>query len=176
MKVSPLHVPQYWFQSLIPVVMSGIIAVYGLVMAVLIAGSLNPLEDYSLYKYIPPVSLLTIQRNSTSFVRIVCWLNRSSSRLLHRYSRWSRCTEFPPPTKDLCRSSPYIDFRRGVGVVWINCWIDIKHPSWSCTMLNKTFSQSVLKFLHRKWYSYHHTFSSIWFCWSLDSWECRWTF
>ena len=31
--------------------MSGIIAVYGLVMAVLIAGSLNPLENYSLYKY-----------------------------------------------------------------------------------------------------------------------------
>jgi hypothetical protein len=31
--------------------MSGIIAVYGLVMAVLIAGSLNPLYDYSLYKY-----------------------------------------------------------------------------------------------------------------------------
>jgi len=31
--------------------MSGIIAVYGLVMAVLIAGSLNPLDDYSLYKY-----------------------------------------------------------------------------------------------------------------------------
>lgn len=38
-------------KSLIPVVMSGIIAVYGLVMAVLIAGSLNPLDDYSLYKY-----------------------------------------------------------------------------------------------------------------------------
>jgi len=33
--------------------MSGIIAVYGLVMAVLIAGSLNPLDDYSLYKYLP---------------------------------------------------------------------------------------------------------------------------
>ena len=39
--------------------MSGIIAVYGLVMAVLIAGSLNPLEDYSLYKYILPVLILT---------------------------------------------------------------------------------------------------------------------
>jgi hypothetical protein len=40
--------------------MSGIIAVYGLVMAVLIAGSLNPLDDYSLYKYLsspPPPSL-----------------------------------------------------------------------------------------------------------------------
>jgi V-type H+-transporting ATPase 16kDa proteolipid subunit len=39
--------------------MSGIIAVYGLVMAVLIAGSLNPLDDYSLYKYILPLLILT---------------------------------------------------------------------------------------------------------------------
>jgi V-type H+-transporting ATPase proteolipid subunit len=39
--------------------MSGIIAVYGLVMAVLIAGSLNPLEDYSLYKYPPSLPMLT---------------------------------------------------------------------------------------------------------------------
>jgi V-type H+-transporting ATPase 16kDa proteolipid subunit len=38
--------------------MSGIIAVYGLVMAVLIAGSLNPLDDYSLYKSSLRLSLL----------------------------------------------------------------------------------------------------------------------
>ncbi|KAJ5908146.1 hypothetical protein N7495_000828 [Penicillium taxi] len=36
-------------KSLIPVVMSGIIAVYGLVIAVLIAGSLNPQRSMSLY-------------------------------------------------------------------------------------------------------------------------------
>ncbi|KAJ5665481.1 uncharacterized protein N7477_007929 [Penicillium maclennaniae] len=35
--------------SLIPVVMSGIIAVYGLVIAVLIAGALNPASTMSLY-------------------------------------------------------------------------------------------------------------------------------
>lgn len=39
--------------------MSGIIAVYGLVMAVLIAGSLNPLEDYSLFKFHPFRPVLT---------------------------------------------------------------------------------------------------------------------
>lgn len=39
--------------------MSGIIAVYGLVMAVLIAGSLNPLDDYSLYKSPLKISMLT---------------------------------------------------------------------------------------------------------------------
>ncbi|KAG9315897.1 hypothetical protein JVU11DRAFT_3546 [Chiua virens] len=36
------------FTSLVPVVMSGIIAVYGLVVSVLIAGSLHPAKDYPL--------------------------------------------------------------------------------------------------------------------------------
>ncbi|KAI8054370.1 V-type ATPase [Syncephalis plumigaleata] len=36
-------------KSLIPVVMAGIIAVYGMVTSVLIAGSLNPTSPYSLY-------------------------------------------------------------------------------------------------------------------------------
>lgn len=41
------------FQSLIPVVMSGIIAVYSLVIAVLIAGDMAPPPDqnYALYTY-----------------------------------------------------------------------------------------------------------------------------
>lgn len=38
-------------QSLIPVVMSGIIAVYGLVVAVLISQALNPTSNLSLYTY-----------------------------------------------------------------------------------------------------------------------------
>ncbi|KAI9367497.1 hypothetical protein BJX61DRAFT_299690 [Aspergillus egyptiacus] len=43
--------PDLIMKSLIPVVMSGIIAVYGLVIAVLIAGDLNPppLQNMSLY-------------------------------------------------------------------------------------------------------------------------------
>ncbi|KAF8336772.1 vacuolar ATP synthase proteolipid subunit [Amanita rubescens] len=40
--------PELIMKSLIPVVMSGIIAVYGLVVAVLIAGSIKP-TDYSLF-------------------------------------------------------------------------------------------------------------------------------
>lgn len=36
-------------QSLIPIVMSGIIAVYGLVISVLISGDMQP-DDYSLFK------------------------------------------------------------------------------------------------------------------------------
>jgi V-type H+-transporting ATPase proteolipid subunit len=41
--------PDLIMKSLIPVVMSGIIAVYGLVIAVLIAGALNPASTMSLY-------------------------------------------------------------------------------------------------------------------------------
>jgi len=41
--------PELIMKSLIPVVMSGIIAVYGLVVSVLIAGSLSPRLDYPLF-------------------------------------------------------------------------------------------------------------------------------
>jgi len=41
--------PELIMKSLIPVVMSGIIAVYGLVVSVLIAGKLNPTQEYSLF-------------------------------------------------------------------------------------------------------------------------------
>lgn len=43
-------------QSLIPVVMAGIIAVYSLVIAVLISGDLDPppKQNYSLYKFVAP--------------------------------------------------------------------------------------------------------------------------
>ena len=41
--------PELIMKSLIPVVMSGILSVYGLVVAVLIAGGLSPTEKYSLF-------------------------------------------------------------------------------------------------------------------------------
>ncbi|RKP10322.1 V-type ATPase [Thamnocephalis sphaerospora] len=41
--------PELIMKALIPVVMAGIIAVYGLVTSVLIAGSLTPTDPYSLY-------------------------------------------------------------------------------------------------------------------------------
>jgi len=41
--------PELIMKSLIPVVMSGIIAVYGLVVSVLIAGNLSPRLDYPLF-------------------------------------------------------------------------------------------------------------------------------
>merc|ERR1719511_187766 len=41
--------PELIMKSIIPVVMAGIIAIYGVVVAVLIAGQLTP-ENYTLYK------------------------------------------------------------------------------------------------------------------------------
>lgn len=41
--------PELIMRSLIPVVMSGILAVYGLVVAVLIAGGLSPEQNYTLF-------------------------------------------------------------------------------------------------------------------------------
>ncbi|KAH7913396.1 ATP synthase subunit C-domain-containing protein [Hygrophoropsis aurantiaca] len=40
--------PELIMKSLVPVVMAGIIAVYGLVVSVLIAGALNPAKEYPL--------------------------------------------------------------------------------------------------------------------------------
>lgn len=44
--------PELIMKSIIPVVMAGIIAIYGLVVAVLIAGSLEKPPKYTLYKYV----------------------------------------------------------------------------------------------------------------------------
>jgi len=42
--------PELIMKSIIPVVMAGILAIYGLVVAVLIAGALEEPEKYSLFK------------------------------------------------------------------------------------------------------------------------------
>lgn len=42
--------PELIMKSIIPVVMAGIIAIYGLVVAVLIAGGLGEPAEYSLYR------------------------------------------------------------------------------------------------------------------------------
>lgn len=56
-------------QSLIPVVMAGIIAVYSLVIAVLIAGDLGPPpgQNYSLYKFVTLQADPCRKRNSDNF-------------------------------------------------------------------------------------------------------------
>ena len=46
--------PEAIMKSIIPVIMAGIIAIYGVVVAVLIAGQLEPAPAYTLYRYPPP--------------------------------------------------------------------------------------------------------------------------
>ena len=43
--------PEAIMKSIIPVIMAGIIAIYGVVVAVLIAGQLEPAPAYTLYRY-----------------------------------------------------------------------------------------------------------------------------
>src|SRR4051812_48373937 len=73
-------------QSLIPVVMSGIIAVYSLVIAVLIAGDIKaPPDSYSLYAYGSP------QSTSSLFLIVLQWIHAPgmwSLRRIDRSSRW----------------------------------------------------------------------------------------
>lgn len=57
--------PELIMKSIIPVVMAGIIAIYGLVVAVLIAGVLAPPPNYSLFKYVTLfLHVLTLIENS----------------------------------------------------------------------------------------------------------------
>ena len=43
--------PEAIMKSIIPVVMAGIIAIYGVVVAVLIAGAIEPAPSYTLFRY-----------------------------------------------------------------------------------------------------------------------------
>lgn len=47
------------WQSLIPVVMAGIIAVYSLVIAVLLADAIDPSKGYSLFKWVSGIESTT---------------------------------------------------------------------------------------------------------------------
>ena len=72
--------PELIMKSIIPVVMAGIIAIYGVVVAVLIAGQLKPAPEYTLYKYVKKSRqmttfvyiLLSKIRNALTISRIFC--------------------------------------------------------------------------------------------------------
>ncbi len=58
--------PEFIMKSVIPVVMAGIIAIYGLVVAVLIANNISA-ENYGLYKYGNILVLFFFDLNNKSF-------------------------------------------------------------------------------------------------------------
>lgn len=60
--------PELIMKSIIPVVMAGIIAIYGLVVAVLIAGSLDaPSNNYTLYKSVHILDTKTISKTPSVY-------------------------------------------------------------------------------------------------------------
>ena len=52
--------PEFIMKSVIPVVMAGIIAIYGLVVAVLIAGNIDK-DQYSLYKSVLIAQIISLK-------------------------------------------------------------------------------------------------------------------
>lgn len=53
--------PELIMKSIIPVVMAGIIAIYGLVVAVLIAGGLEEPKGYTLFKYVVYLFIILLE-------------------------------------------------------------------------------------------------------------------
>jgi len=79
--------PELIMKSIIPVVMAGIIAIYGVVVAVLIAGQLKPAPEYTLYKYVKK------SRQMTTFVYILLSEIRNAlriSRIFCRFWNWPK--------------------------------------------------------------------------------------
>lgn len=70
--------PELIMKSIIPVVMAGIIAIYGLVVAVLIAGSLEDSSKYTLYKYVIVGSLMESFYTQRTYVLLTyyAWICR----------------------------------------------------------------------------------------------------
>jgi hypothetical protein len=121
--------------------MSGIIAVYGLVVAVLIAGSRMSLCCLLLSH------CLVDSRSQTCRIFVICgihssrrrfslWLHRNGSRLCY-WNRWRFCGFFCPTlqcyaqtslvsarvsqrVKDICYHGPYSHFRRSAGTLRVS--------------------------------------------------------
>ena len=140
--------PELIMKSIIPVVMAGIIAIYGVVVAVLIAGQLKPAPEYTLYKYVAKNSwncnVCLLFWNASTISRIFCrflklthfvlfqglrtswrWFGSRSQwfggRLRYRHSG-RRGREGDSTTASTLRgndSDPH--FRRGSGSLWSDC-------------------------------------------------------
>lgn len=134
-------------QSLIPVVMAGIIAVYALVIAVLVAGGIKPETSYTLFEFV--THFWAFRLFSGRFIDYRQWSYafrswpfsgtfRPSGRLCHWYC-WRfgmvSCIVVPDNIDKKTGSSSVLaaitylrwygvdlDLRRGVRTLWV-CWI-----------------------------------------------------
>lgn len=142
--------PEFIMKSVIPVIMAGIIAIYGLVISVLIVNNMSE-DKYSLYKY--SVELFSIlKRKLDTFIksnieslkgissfsgRFECRSIRYGGRFRHR--RCGRCgrSRHGSTTSSLRRHDSYTYFRRSVGSLrfdridysnYVNRSIDLLKP------------------------------------------------
>ncbi|XP_063652567.1 V-type proton ATPase 16 kDa proteolipid subunit c isoform X1 [Pan troglodytes] len=108
--------PELIMKSIIPVVMAGIIAIYGLVVAVLIANSLN--DDISLYKLLMSVLSSRPQELPPAGRRPERGPERPGSRLCHRHrgGRWRAGHRPAAPT--IRGHDPDSHLRRGARPLW----------------------------------------------------------
>jgi len=74
--------PELIMKSIIPVVMAGIIAIYGLVVAVLIAGSLGRAPKYDLYKYVSFIYTKLLHLNLYTLI-VLQWLQLRYFNVYH---------------------------------------------------------------------------------------------
>jgi hypothetical protein len=112
-------------QSLIPVVMSGILAVYSLVIAVLIANDIGqPGQNYSLYKYECPQHPAACANGSqwlyASCSWYVGWVHQPRGRMGDWDSWGYGGSVLHEAIEDLCWHGFDIDFCRGSGSLWVS--------------------------------------------------------
>lgn len=119
--------------------MSGIIAVYALVVAVLIAGDMGPppTQNYSLFKYDFPTQATGIEISAwankryqwihASCLWTICWLDWSRGWIRNRDRRRYGSTIIHVAIKDLRRNGIDSHFRRGSGSIWSYRGVDSQH-------------------------------------------------
>ncbi|EZF27251.1 V-type proton ATPase proteolipid subunit 2 [Trichophyton rubrum D6] len=143
--------PDLIMKSLIPVVMAGIIAVYGLVVAVLIAGDLGPPPEtqYSLYAGCLhlaaglSVGLAGLAAGYT--IGIVGEAVSCATTALLDPVLKKRClgnTRVYATVQGVCRNGLDIDFWRSPGSIWFDCWSDSKLEEFCIDVLHfsRTFA------------------------------------
>jgi hypothetical protein len=113
-------------QSLIPVVMSGIIAVYALVIAVLIASDIGPPpgQNYSLFKY-DYLGRIDSIANGFQWIHASCMRSigrpdGTRGRLLDRNSRRYGCKVLHAAVEDFRWNGSDPDFWGGLGIIWVS--------------------------------------------------------
>ncbi|TIB73937.1 V-type ATPase [Wallemia mellicola] len=112
--------PELVMKSLIPIIMSGILAVYGLVVSVLIAGSLSPSEPYSLFAGCTHLAAGLACGGSGLAAGLA--IGKAGDAFVRAYVYQSRVSRGGSYAKKLNSNDI-----TGIGIIWIDCSPDIEH-------------------------------------------------